>query len=123
MTEILQLPWPPSVNHYWKHFRNRAIIGEAGMRYRNQVWAAVHRSRTSRTEPQRLQFGTLRLSVILNCYPPDKRVRDLDNLPKAVLDSLSKARVWTDDSQIDILTTVRMDVEKPGRIVVSIETL
>jgi len=121
MTDVLELPWPPSVNHYWKHFRNRAIIGERGVMYRNLVWAAERSARMQKTEPQRLSFGAdARLSVVLNCYPPDKRTRDIDNLPKAILDSLSKSLVWQDDSQIDMLTIARCDVCKPGRIVVSI---
>jgi crossover junction endodeoxyribonuclease RusA len=42
--------------------------------------------------------------VTLTAFPPDKRRRDLDNLPKVVLDSLTKAGVWKDDSQIQRLT-------------------
>jgi crossover junction endodeoxyribonuclease RusA len=44
------------------------------------------------------------LVVTLTAFPPDKRRRDLDNLPKVVLDSLTKAGVWKDDSQIQRLT-------------------
>ncbi len=48
----------------------------------------------------------LRLGAIL-VYPPDRRARDLDNLGKALLDALTKAGVYGDDSQIDHLTFAR----------------
>ena len=29
-----ELPWPPSVNGYWRTFRNRQIISKRGREYR-----------------------------------------------------------------------------------------
>jgi crossover junction endodeoxyribonuclease RusA len=40
------------------------------------------------------------LKVEIEAWRPDKRKRDLDNLLKAVLDSLAHAGVFEDDSQI-----------------------
>jgi crossover junction endodeoxyribonuclease RusA len=51
-----------------------------------------------------------RLAVEIEAHVPDKRKRDLDNLFKAVLDSLTHAGVWADDSQIDALRIVRKPV-------------
>ena len=41
--------------------------------------------------------------VKLHClfFPPDNRKRDLGNLDKCLLDALTKAGVWTDDSLVD----------------------
>jgi crossover junction endodeoxyribonuclease RusA len=47
-------------------------------------------------------LGKLDVSIIL--YPPDIRVRDLDNYFKAPLDALTHARLWGDDSQIKRLS-------------------
>ena len=61
-----------------------------------------------------------RLRVQLDCYPGDMRKRDLDNLPKSLLDALTYAGVWIDDEQIDDLRIRRMQVEKPGFVRVSV---
>ena len=55
-------------------------------------------------------------------FPPDRRRRDIDNLPKAVLDSLEFAGVFENDSQVDRLLVLRQGVEAPaGRIELLIE--
>jgi crossover junction endodeoxyribonuclease RusA len=41
-----------------------------------------------------------KLKVEIEAFRPDKRRRDLDNLLKAVLDGLTHAGVWEDDSNI-----------------------
>ncbi len=46
---------------------------------------------------------------------------DVDNLLKAILDSLVKAKVMKDDSLIDQLTITRRSVAKGGRVVVTIQ--
>lgn len=53
---------------------------------------------------------------------PDRRRRDLDNMPKALFDGLTHAGVWTDDSQIDDLRIVR-SWAAGGCVVVRIEAL
>jgi crossover junction endodeoxyribonuclease RusA len=47
------------------------------------------------------QAGPLRVEI--EAFPPDKRKRDLDNVLKSLLDSLTHAGVWEDDSQIEDL--------------------
>ena len=54
---------------------------------------------------------------------PDKRRRDLDNITKALLDALSHANMFEDDEQIDDLHLIRMGVEKPGRVEVTVEEI
>ena len=62
---------------------------------------------------------TERLCVHIIAYPPDKRARDLDNLPKGILDALTNAGVWNDDSQIDDLRITRGAIVKGGLIEMS----
>ncbi len=89
----LTLPWPPSVNRYWRTFQGRMIISAEGRSYRKAVADQVF-----------IQSGaknyTGKLRVQIEAFRPDKRRRDLDNLLKAVLDGCTHAGVWEDDSNI-----------------------
>jgi crossover junction endodeoxyribonuclease RusA len=116
MTQRHVLPWPPSVNSYWRHVvigrSVRTITSKAGREYRDQV---------VRLLDGELQYSEdARLVATLWVYPPDRRRRDLDNLPKAVLDAVEAAGVIADDSQIDELHVVRCPVISGGRVVVEI---
>jgi crossover junction endodeoxyribonuclease RusA len=90
---IITLPWPPSVNHYWRNFRGRTVISTKGRQYRTAVAEQVLVQRGA-------QHYTAPLKVEIEAWRPDRRKRDLDNLLKAVLDSLAHAGVFEDDSQI-----------------------
>jgi len=62
------------------------------------------------------------VAVDIEVRMPDKRRRDLDNLPKAVLDGLTHAALWHDDSQIDDLRVWRSD-RMGGCLVVKVREL
>ena len=89
----LTLPWPPSVNRYWRTFQGRMIISAEGRTYRKAVGDQVLIQRGAKHYEGKLR-------VVIEAWRPDKRRRDLDNLLKAVLDSLTHAGVWVDDSNI-----------------------
>jgi len=107
----LTLPWPPSINHYWRHARGRHYISEQGKQYRDTVQAIVAAGRS--------QTLTGRVAVSIVAYPPDRRRRDVDNVLKALLDALTHAGLWLDDEQIDDLRIVRDRVVAPGRVSVT----
>ena len=90
------LPWPPTVNTYYRHVvigkAPRTLISESGRRYREVVKGLV-----ATMAPKRLEGD---LSVQIEAWFPDRRRRDLDNVLKALLDSLTHAGVWHDDSQV-----------------------
>jgi crossover junction endodeoxyribonuclease RusA len=50
------------------------------------------------------------LRVEIEAWPPDKRKRDLDNILKSLLDALTYAGIWEDDSQIDDLRIYRATI-------------
>ncbi len=111
----MSLPWPPSVNTYWRHVGAQVLISADGRKYRKEVGECVLMDvRGVRPLPGRL-------SIRIEAYPPDKRKRDLDNLLKAPLDALTHAGLWIDDEQIDELTIVRRGSIRGGelRIVVA----
>lgn len=89
----LTLPWPPSVNRYWRTFQGRMIISAEGRTYRKAVADQVLIQRGAKHYEGKLK-------VVIEAWRPDKRRRDLDNLLKAVLDSLTHAGVWADDGLI-----------------------
>lgn len=96
MTEIV-LPWPPSMNRYWRSVPGKGVLISAdGRDYRASL---IQMARAQKWP----SFGDARLTVEIEAWMPDKRKRDLDNLLKAILDALTHAGVWNDDSQIDDL--------------------
>ncbi|HHS9304731.1 TPA: RusA family crossover junction endodeoxyribonuclease, partial [Yersinia enterocolitica] len=64
-----------------------------------------------------------RLKISISAHVPDRRRRDLDNLQKAVFDSLVHAEFMRDDEQIDDFRVRRQPIEKGGRLSISITEL
>ena len=93
-----RLPWPPSLNRYYRTWKGRVLIAEDGRKYRKTVGKLAMVNRFG-------NFGNKRIKVEVEALPPDRRRRDLDNLYKGVLDSLQHAGVYDDDGQIDDLHT------------------
>ncbi|TNV14927.1 RusA family crossover junction endodeoxyribonuclease [Buttiauxella sp. B2] len=96
----LTLPFPPSVNTYWRSpnsgpLAGRHLISAKGRQYRSDTTAAVIEQLRKIPKP-----FSAELSVNVVLYPPENRRRDLDNYLKALFDSLTHANVWEDDSQI-----------------------
>lgn len=113
MFEVM-LPYPPSVNHYWGARGVHRFLTAKAKAFRAATAEAVLLSR------QR-GFGAARLSVCIELNPPDRRVRDVDNCLKSILDSLCHAGVFDDDGQVDRLLVERGAVVKGGACKVRIE--
>lgn len=137
--EIIELPWPPSVNMVYRSFAmlvhakypgrgviraqngklyrasSRVIISEEGRNYFDYVAALMKQSKP-------LQFGKARLKVVIRVHAKDRRARDLGNLDKVLMDALEKAEVFTNDSQIDIQEFVRGQVcpSKNARVIIEL---
>lgn len=112
----LSLPYPPSVNHYWRRAGTRTIVSAKGRRFRD----AVARTLTTR----RIRPFEGRVSVRVVVHPPDHRRRDLDNVLKALLDALAQpGGAYRDDAQIDELEVLRGEVVKGGLVVVTVEAI
>lgn len=60
------------------------------------------------------KFGDKRLSISMVIWPRDRRVFDLDNRLKSVLDSLQDAGLFNSDSQVDELSIYRGSQIVPG---------
>lgn len=114
----LNLPWPPTLNSYYRNVKGTTLISAKGRLYRGTVRARVIRQLGPGFQPI-----TGRLHVSVYFTPPDKRKRDIDNHFKAVFDALTKAGVWGDDSQVKSLSAVMLPPEKGGRCTITIEPM
>ena len=63
------------------------------------------------------------IAMTMELYPPDRRRRDVDNYSKAVLDALTHARLWRDDSQIKRQTVEVCEPRAGGQVVLTISGL
>jgi crossover junction endodeoxyribonuclease RusA len=113
----LELPYPPSINHYWRRVGPRTLISREGRTFRKNVCALL--ATGNGNGPRKPPAGG-RIALAMDAFPPDRRRRDLDNLQKPVLDALEHARVYEDDSQIDLLITRRDAVVPEGRLTVEV---
>ncbi|MEI6540257.1 MAG: RusA family crossover junction endodeoxyribonuclease, partial [Planctomycetota bacterium] len=112
MTLQFDLPYPPSVNHYWRRVGARTLISRQGRAFRETVCSLLALRRLHPLDGW--------LKVHLQIYPPDRRRRDVDNIQKPVLDALQHAGVYHDDFQIVSLRTDRMQPVQDGRLEVTV---
>jgi len=110
----IALPYPPSVNRYWRSVNGRVLVSADGRAFRDSA-AIFAKSVLRGAKPL-----TGRLSVRIELSPPDRRRRDIDNVLKALLDSMTYAGVWIDDSQIDELSIKRIPMIPGGSVCVHV---
>lgn len=107
---ILHLPWPPTINSYYKVTRNgQRYLDKKVREFRALVAESVH---------EQAPDVTIYDSIFMEAYlfPPDRRKRDLDNYMKGLLDALTEAGLWGDDSLIDQLFIYRGEVVDGGSV-------
>ena len=108
------LPWPVSVNQYYRRAGYRTYLSPKGAAYKKAV-AELFRDREVPI------FPTERIHLDIKYYPPDRREkRDVDNFSKCCLDSLI-GFLYTDDSQVKRLHQEMLTdtPEKGGRVEVT----
>lgn len=111
----LTLPFPPSANQIWRRVGRRTLLSRKARLFRQRVLLIL--------APLRIQPVQGSLLVEIDIHPPDRRKRDLDNLPKAILDAIQHARVYEDDCRVDKLIVTRCTLVKGGKAVVRIRPL
>jgi len=112
-TVRLELPYPPTVNTYWRANGHRRYISPAGVKFTQEVSLIV---KTQKPKP----FGDRKIGINIVIHPRSKRKFDLDNTLKAILDALMKAGMYDDDSQIDIIVIERGEACNGGKAVVQL---
>lgn len=108
-----ELPYPPSVNNYWHASGKRRYISPAGKKFTEEVATNVYEQGYKR-------FGKASLGISVMIHPRSKRIFDLDNTLKAILDALMKANVYDDDSQFEYIEIARGEARDGGAAVVHI---
>jgi len=115
MTIELSLPFPPSINTYWGFHGHRRFLTKKALVFKELVANEV------RSQP--IRFGDQYLSLTLEFYPPDRRIRDIDNPVKPLLDSLVQSGLFNDDSQIKVMHIYMKEPIKGGTSRVQISVI
>ena len=113
---ILDLPYPPSINNYWMTSGHRRYISKRGMEFRAAVWAYC-------LEWKVRKLGDQAVMVHIVLRPRSKKLMDIDNCAKAILDSLEHAGIITSDVQVERLVIERGQPVKGGGCRVLIEVM
>jgi crossover junction endodeoxyribonuclease RusA len=119
MTNIplnLILPFPPSVNTYWGFKGSQRFLTARAKAFKAMVATEFIRSGHE-------GFANKRLHITILLYPPDRRVRDIDNVVKSTFDALCQCGVFADDGQIDVLHVKRENVVKWGMAKIILEPI
>jgi len=108
------LPWPPSVNRYYRHVGLKVLISREGREFRERVLACLG-------NVQRMGGG--RLELLLRAFPPDRRCRDLDNLFKSTCDALQHGQLYDNDNQIRHIDAWMLNPVRDGCLWVKVNRL
>jgi Holliday junction resolvase RusA-like endonuclease len=77
----ITLPWPPSLNHYYRHGGPKVLISKEGRQYRRKVAKQLGNY-------ENLTMYECPIELSMELYPPDNRKRDVDNSLKSCLDAV-----------------------------------
>jgi len=86
----LKLPWPPSVNNAYRSLGMGRVVKTKTAR---EYFSGIAKLIQAKQIPP---FGDSRLKILIRCYPPDNRRRDLGNLDKVLMDTLEHSGLFKD---------------------------
>lgn len=121
---VVEVPWPPSKNTYWRAWRNRIIISRLGNEFKKSTATRIHETLTLtstgqfQTAPGKItpfshdghvwRFADgIRIGVRFLLHPPTKAKRDISNFVPAAQDALQHIGIISDDEIIDFVEIVR----------------
>lgn len=103
---------PPSINTYWGFTGSKRYLTPAAKRFTKDLANWI-----------KPVMSDKRLKLEIKFFYPDRRVRDLDNNLKPLIDSLVKNGLCVDDSQFDEILVKRGQVVKGGLIKIKVEEI
>ena len=107
-TETVRIttPFPPTLNH------NVARNGKRYFRDKNyDAFIELVGYEWRRVQPRKWDVNR-RFAISIQLFYDSKRRYDVDNRVKPILDALTKAGVWQDDSQVDDVRVTRCGIDK-----------
>lgn len=112
----LELPWPPSINHYWRRAGQVIHVSTAGTAFARRVGLAVRRQ----FDAQPIEVP---VEVLVEAWAPTRGPYgnfgwDLDNRVKPLFDACTFAGLWSDDSLVRRFGVVDRGRCVGGRVVV-----
>lgn len=111
----VRLPFPPLLNRYYR----TAVVGKHASTYISKDGKAYRKQVVELWREVGVTFEG-QLALRITATYPDNRRRDIDGLPKAIMDSLEAAGAFEDDSQIRLLIVEQEAVEAPGWVEVTL---
>ena len=111
------LPYPPSLNGYWRNFRGRHIISKRGREY---VKLVAEKMLEIKLHSEMIS-ANVNFEMTIN--PPTLRKYDVDNFTKGVFDALTKCNFWIDDDQVQKLTVKKGEKVKGGNVEIIVTCL
>ncbi len=126
----LNLPWPPSVNHYKKV--GRIVKTKTGKLYQQRKNTChtekfyfdtyiLHKQSMPSEWVKFADSETISFDVRVYLYPPNSSRYDIDNNLKVLFDGLVRAKVIKDDSQITRLYVEKCNIIEHGKVIVRIQ--
>lgn len=110
----LYTKYPPTVNNYYVKTQRGLFISQKGKKFRADVVKDVLEQLAG------METITQKIRVEIVAWPPDARIRDLDNIKKPLFDALTQAGVWADDSLIDQDFTYRGEKVFDGALYIKV---
>ena len=108
---MLTLPIPPSANKYWRTWKGRFLVSEEARVYKSAVKILAR------------GYDPIsgNVSLVVHVFRP-RRIGDLDNYLKVLMDSL-RGVLYEDDSQVVVIYATRHEDPKNPRVEVSCESV
>ena len=112
-TVALRIPLPPSVNEYQPTMvrggRPIRYLSDLAKKFKKNAQAAVLDQLGGWAQPL---TGPVRLTVTF--FGRNKRLYDIDNRVKPLLDALTENKIWLDDGQVNELHVYRGPIAPPN---------
>ncbi len=110
---MITMPYPPTVNTYYTVARGRKILSKRGRSYKKEAALYLYEQGVPKDRE-----GPYAISIMVR--PPSKRLMDVDNLLKPLLDSLVEYGAISDDSEVVDLRIRKFNPIKGGSVEVLI---
>lgn len=109
----MRFPYPPQLNHLYTVARGRKILSTKGRQYKETVQMICMVKKVKPLD------GDVK---VIACFYRPRKSGDLDNVLKALLDSV-KGYLWHDDKQVIEIHAYRYDDKDDPRVELSAEAL